>query len=140
MIEFSYSLANMPLTRLDLGQCKNLQDISILQTCTNLEELILPPNAKNIEFLKKMPKLRGLSYEFIGSVHRWRPKYNTKTFWENYTQEKIIPSLKLSTNQSKPPKPRPQKNTLKKQENKNSLSEIDRRRLELRKKESLRQQ
>lgn len=117
------SLANMPLIRLDLGQCKNLQDISILQTCTNLEELILPPNAKNIEFLKKMPRLRGLSYEFIGSVHRWRPKYNTQTFWENYAREKIIAPVNLNISQPKLPKPQPPKNHFKNKKTRTSIKQ-----------------
>ena len=45
-----------------LDGCLALTDISPLKGCATLEELTLPPNARDIEFLRAMPRLKKLSY------------------------------------------------------------------------------
>ena len=58
------ALKGMPLSRLRLDGCTQLTDLSPLAHCPNLEVLVLPPRHGGISFLKKLPKLRRLSYHF----------------------------------------------------------------------------
>ncbi|MEO6741950.1 MAG: protein kinase [Chthoniobacteraceae bacterium] len=54
-------LAGMPLVDLSLDGCTKITDLKPLMQCLSLEKLVLPHNAKNIEFLRKHPKLKFLS-------------------------------------------------------------------------------
>ncbi len=56
-------IADMPLVELSCADCTKLTDISPLKQCTQLEVLLLPPNAKNIAFLRNLKSLRVLSYK-----------------------------------------------------------------------------
>ena len=58
------ALKGMPLRRLRLEGCSQLTDLSPLAHCPNLEVLILPSSHGDISHLKKLPKLRRLSYHF----------------------------------------------------------------------------
>ncbi len=55
------SLAGMPLVELNLDACTKITDFKPLMACTSLEKLVLPRNSKNIDFLRKHPKLKFLS-------------------------------------------------------------------------------
>ena len=54
-------LAGMPLLDLSLDSCTKITDFRPLMECVSLEKLVLPRNAKNIDFLRKHPKLKFLS-------------------------------------------------------------------------------
>ena len=54
-------LAMMPLLDLSLDSCTKITDFRPLMECVSLEKLVLPRNAKNIDFLRKHPKLKFLS-------------------------------------------------------------------------------
>jgi hypothetical protein len=47
-----------------------------------LETVILPPNAKDIEFLRKFTKLARLSYKFDSTVKG--PSMTAAEFWAEY--------------------------------------------------------
>lgn len=71
-------LAGMPLRKLRLDGCKNLTDLAPLAQCTQLEELILPPRHGNINFLKALPNLKRISYQY----HRDSRRIPTaRDFW-----------------------------------------------------------
>ena len=54
-------IAGMPLLDLSLDSCTKITDFRPLMECVSLEKLVLPRNAKNIDFLRKHPKLKFLS-------------------------------------------------------------------------------
>ena len=56
------ALRGMPLTKLWLDDCTDLTDLSPLAEAKELIELTLPPNAKNFEFLRALPKLQRLRF------------------------------------------------------------------------------
>jgi hypothetical protein len=58
--------------------CQALTDISPLKDCPTLETLTLPPHAQDIEFLRKMPLLRTISYNATGKLE------TAEEFWAAY--------------------------------------------------------
>ncbi len=55
-------LVGMPLTELHLAGCKNITDIASLLEIPTLEVLTVPTTARNLELLRKMPKLKTLDF------------------------------------------------------------------------------
>jgi serine/threonine protein kinase len=55
-------LANLPLVELILEDCPKLTDLKTLGDLTTLETLVLPPQAKDIAFLRDHKTLKYLSY------------------------------------------------------------------------------
>jgi len=74
-------LKEMPLRRLRLDGCTQLPDLSPLAHCPNLEVLILPPRHGDISLLKKLPKLRRLSYHFDLDERKIQ---TTANFWSSH--------------------------------------------------------
>ncbi|MDP7011624.1 MAG: leucine-rich repeat domain-containing protein, partial [Verrucomicrobiota bacterium] len=74
------ALKGMPLRRLRLDGCTQLTDLSPLAHCPNLEVLILPPRHGDISILKKLPKLRRLSYHFDLDERKIQ---TTANFWSS---------------------------------------------------------
>ena len=72
------TLKGMPLRRLRLDGCSQLTDLSPLAHCQDLEVLILPTHHGDIEFLRKLPKLRQLSYHFDLDENKIQ---TTANFW-----------------------------------------------------------
>ena len=58
-------IADMPLTELILTDCTKLTDITPLRESRQLETLILPAQAREIGFLRKLKNLKFLSYRDI---------------------------------------------------------------------------
>jgi Leucine-rich repeat (LRR) protein/tetratricopeptide (TPR) repeat protein len=78
-------LSGMPLRRLNLRGCNQITDITPLHTCTELEELILPPNARDLEFLREMPNLKRISFQSKKQGQAgWMPMQSTEEFWRAY--------------------------------------------------------
>ncbi len=72
------ALRGMPLQLIKLDNCKELRDISVLADCKDLTAVIVPPNAKRISFLKKLPNLR-----LIGTS--WQEaEMKAEDFWRKY--------------------------------------------------------
>jgi Flp pilus assembly protein TadD len=69
-------ISQMPLNVLDLSECNRLTDVSPLKNCASLESLILPPNAKDIGFLRDMKKIKTLSYR--------NPSQSVASFWREF--------------------------------------------------------
>jgi Leucine-rich repeat (LRR) protein len=76
-------LVGMPLRALNMPDCKQIADLSPLAEMTTLESVILPPGAKNIEFLRKLPNLARLGYKFDGSS----PNQTAEEFWAEYDRK-----------------------------------------------------
>ena len=57
-------LAGLPLRELRLDGCDQLTEFSPLAELHELETLILPAQATQVEFLKKLPNLKRLSYRY----------------------------------------------------------------------------
>jgi len=53
-------MRGMPLVRVSFYKCAGLSDLSPLAESKTLTDLTLPPNAKDIEFLRTFPKLERL--------------------------------------------------------------------------------
>jgi eukaryotic-like serine/threonine-protein kinase len=80
-------LGDMPLTFLQLDYCTELTDLSPLMAVTTLRYLTLPPNAKNIEFLRAFPKLERISYAENPSSP-YLPDRTAAEFWKEYDARK----------------------------------------------------
>jgi len=79
----------MPLTRIRLHGCKQLTDISPLADAKDLTQLTLPPNAKDIEFLRdrrNFPRLERLS--FVEDETSRLPDKTADQFWKEYDAKK----------------------------------------------------
>ena len=81
------ALRGMPLTGLKLNACEELTDVSPLADVKTLEHLTLPPNARNIEFLRALPKLARLSFA-EDSGNGFRPDKTAAEFWKEYDANK----------------------------------------------------
>jgi Leucine-rich repeat (LRR) protein len=81
------SLRGMPLTTLGMSGCTKITDLSPLVDCRKLTALTLPPNAKDIEFLRSLPQLKRLSYE-PDPIDGYRPDKTAAEFWKEYDAKK----------------------------------------------------
>ena len=78
-------LRGLRLTSLRLHGCEQLTDLSPLADCKELNHLTLPPNAKDIEFLRTLPNLARLSFaedKKDASI----PDKTAAEFWKEYDQ------------------------------------------------------
>lgn len=55
-------LKDAPLRHLQLEGCTNITDFTVLAGCKLLEGITVPANAKNLEPLKQLPRLRHIGY------------------------------------------------------------------------------
>lgn len=80
-------LRGMPLTKLQLYGCVGLNDISPLEGCQELRNLSLPPNPKDIEFLRTLPRLERLSH-LEDRKNSYRPDKTVAEFWQRHDAKK----------------------------------------------------
>jgi Leucine-rich repeat (LRR) protein len=80
-------LHGMPLTKLKLKSCSQLTDLSPLADAKELIQLVLPPNAREIEFLRNLSKLKLLSFE-EDPARNWQPDKTAAEFWNEYDAKK----------------------------------------------------
>jgi Leucine-rich repeat (LRR) protein len=73
-------LAGMPLVELNLEGCSRISDFTPLKDCVSLEKLLLPRQARDIGFLRKMPGLKFLSYKGLSQP--------VKEFWAEFDKRK----------------------------------------------------
>ena len=72
-----HPLENMPLQELWLDQCKRLIQLAPLKTLSRLEQLTLPPESKDIGFLRELTSLKRMGYSRANLQTR-------EEFWEAY--------------------------------------------------------
>jgi hypothetical protein len=68
-----------------------LIDIRPLADCRELERIVLPPKAKDIEFLRQLPKLKFISYRSETRIGVWDFRTTAEQFWEEYDRKKQQP-------------------------------------------------
>ena len=78
-------LRGAPLVRLQLGNSK-VSDVGILADFPDLEEIALTAGALNVERLRKLNKLRFLSYNWDTLANR--PTQTAEKFWKEYDANK----------------------------------------------------
>lgn len=76
-------LQGMPLKALALDACADLEDLTPVSTCRELELLTIPSAKPGLEALRRMPKLKKLSYS-ISNSHDWDLMSSTSEFWQAY--------------------------------------------------------
>ena len=81
-------LRGMPLLHIRLHQCPNIVDLSPLKNCTTLLKITLPPQAKDFEFLRTLPKVELLSYTEDSTPAFPVPDRTAARFWEEYDAKK----------------------------------------------------
>jgi len=77
----------MPLTKVRLRLCAQLTDLSPLAETKGLTSLSLPPNPKDIEFLRAFPRLERLSF-MEGTKDTTIPDKTAVEFWTDYDAKK----------------------------------------------------
>lgn len=74
----------MPLTKVRLRRCDQITDLSPLAEAKELISLSLPPNPKDIKFLRDLPKLERLSFMEVTAT----PDKTAAEFWKDYDAKK----------------------------------------------------
>ena len=86
-------LVGLPLRVLNMPECMQITDLSPLVNIESLETVILPPNAKNVEVLRKLPKLKQLGYKVAGSSGL----QTAEEFWAAYDRQKVASTAPSGT-------------------------------------------
>jgi serine/threonine protein kinase/Leucine-rich repeat (LRR) protein len=76
-------LIGLPLKELYLHQCPNVSNVAVLAQIPTLEKVTVPPTARNIEALQKLPRLQRLSFS-LASSSPWFPDTAAEDFWEEW--------------------------------------------------------
>ena len=77
----------MPLSGLFLAHCRELADLAPLADCRELARLTLPAGAKDIDFLRKLPKLERISFKETSNNYAL-PVQTAAEFWKEYDAKK----------------------------------------------------
>ncbi|MEI7931886.1 MAG: hypothetical protein WCI21_02365, partial [Alphaproteobacteria bacterium] len=80
-------LRGMPLKSLRLHECTELTDLSPLAESKELKDVTLPPDAKNIEVLRALPKLERIGYR-EDPANGYRADKTAAEFWQEYDAKK----------------------------------------------------
>ena len=78
-------LRDMPLRGVFLEQTP-VTDVSVLADIPTLEEVQLPPGAKNVEVLRKHPRIAFISYSVF--MNTGRPTRTATEFWKEFDAKK----------------------------------------------------
>jgi Leucine-rich repeat (LRR) protein len=79
-------LKGMPLHNLSMTDCAGITDVSPLKETKTLEILILPPGAKDFEFLRQFRNLKLLGYRY--DDHNHGPNQTATKFWAEFDRAK----------------------------------------------------
>lgn len=72
-------LRGSPLINVRFDNCDHLTDLSPLLDCPTLEFIVLPPQAKNYELLRSLPKLGRIGFEWNDGAGK-----SAAQFWKEY--------------------------------------------------------
>jgi len=75
-----------PLRDLKMSGCQSITNLEALAGMTTLQTLILPPKAKNYEFLRGMTNLTRIGFKYDAAVKG--PDKTAAEFWANYDQSR----------------------------------------------------
>jgi Leucine-rich repeat (LRR) protein len=87
------ALRGMPLSFLKLDGCLALTDLAPLADCKQLKNLTLPPNAKDIDFLRAFTRMERLSFR-DDPKNGNRPTRTAAQFWREYDGEGWLRKLR----------------------------------------------
>jgi hypothetical protein len=87
------ALRGMPLTYLRMHDCPEITDLSPLADCRTLTALTLPPNAKDIEVLRTLPKLKRIGFK---ENSNWLPDQTAADFWREHDGQGWLRTLRES--------------------------------------------
>lgn len=76
-------LGRLRLKELYLNGCSNITDVAVIAGIPTLAKLTVPPQARNIEALRKLTGLQMLAFEAKGDS-QWLPDSTAKAFWETW--------------------------------------------------------
>lgn len=71
-------LTELPLRELYLDHCPSLTNVAALAEIPTLEKVTVPVHARNVEALRKLPRLQRLGFGMIGG----NPDSSVEEFWE----------------------------------------------------------
>jgi len=71
-------LTDSPLRELYVDHCKNLTDVTALAAIKTLEQVTVPDHARNLDALRKLPKLKRLGFQLFNGV----ADTTAAEFWE----------------------------------------------------------
>ncbi len=77
-------LAGMPLTSLALSGCDKLTDLRPLAECRGLEHLCIPKQCRDIAFLRSLPALKTLSYDYDYRLPGPSRAQSAAEFWQKF--------------------------------------------------------
>jgi Leucine-rich repeat (LRR) protein len=77
-------LRGMPLAEVKMAWCSQITDLSPLSESLTLENLTLPPNARDIEFLRRITTIRHISFTEHSSTYL--PDKTAGRFWREYEE------------------------------------------------------
>jgi hypothetical protein len=72
-------LRGMPLRDLKMSGCTNITNLEPIAGIITLQSVILPPNAKNFDFLRRVTNLKRLSFKYDPATKG--PAQTTSEFW-----------------------------------------------------------
>jgi serine/threonine protein kinase len=78
--------SSLPLRALYLGRDGKVADLTPLESCTELESIELCAAARNLEPLRKLPRLKYISYEW--QTDALRPAQTAEEFWRMHPPKK----------------------------------------------------
>ena len=78
-------IRGMPMRYLSLGGCTNITDLGPLVGMTTLRTIVLPPNAKDFQFLRNFENLRRISFTYDPA--KKGPAQTAVEFWAQQDQE-----------------------------------------------------
>ena len=88
-------LAGLPLKKLYLHGCENLTDVSPLAGISTLEILTVPMNARNIELLRNLKKLKWLDIQLYQKNAHF-PASTPEQFWKDFSPSGWVGRLRDS--------------------------------------------
>lgn len=88
-------LVGLPLKNLYLQGCRNVADVSVIASISTLEKVTVPTMARNIELLRKLPKLTMLDYE-VAEQYPYAPASTAEAFWNDLATNHWLSHLRES--------------------------------------------
>lgn len=88
-------LTELPLKKLYLQGCQNVTDVSAVADIQTLEKVAVPATARNIELLRKLPKLQMLAFD-VTEQPPHSPVSSAEEFWKDMAANAWLTQLRDS--------------------------------------------